>query len=178
MDTLRLVFTSDRVEVVIRSIERHDLAMICFSLDRNPQSHECNRKKMEMFWFLQLRFWSPYGSDYNSIVRFSLDHKHFFDSDDVSDSLASENQPLFNLPYACNRHLLIIFTAKPCLYRILCKHILATWDCFSLSILFNFTLWELRCNLLQTSQFHTLKARLDGEFSWSDINMHETALSG
>ena len=160
MDTLRLVFTSDRVEVVIRSIERHDLAMICFSLDRNPQSHECNRKKMEMFWFLQLWFCSPYGSDYNSIVRFSLDHKHFFDSDDVSDSLASENQPLFNLPYACNRHLFIIFTAKPCLYGILCKHILATWNCFSLSILFNFTLWELQCNLFKLRSFTLWKQGL------------------
>ena len=60
---------------------------------------------METFWFFRLRFRRAYDSAYDSDFRFSLGHKALMtlmtlmtydsDYDSDSDSLASENQPLY-----------------------------------------------------------------------------------
>ena len=78
-----------------------------FSLERKWRSHKRNGKKMETFWFFQLRFRRAYASAYDSVFRFSLGHKRSYDSDydsdSDSDSVANENQPL-NSYYKCDNN--------------------------------------------------------------------------
>ena len=52
---------------------------------------------MATFWFFRLRFRRAYDSAYDSDFRFSPGHKVSYDSDyDYdSDSVASENQPVY-----------------------------------------------------------------------------------
>ena len=49
---------------------------------------------METFWFFRLQFYQACDSTYDSDFQFSLGHKHSYDSNFDSDSIASENQPL------------------------------------------------------------------------------------
>jgi len=88
-----------------------------FSLVHKRRSHKRNQKKMETFWFLRLRFRRLYDSAYDSVLRFSLERKHSYDSDydSDSDSVASENQPLSNQPGF--RHHLDKIAAKALLYQ-------------------------------------------------------------
>jgi len=69
---------------------------IWFLLDRGQRNRKQSRKKMETFWFFQLRFRRAYDSAYDSDVWFSLGHKRSCDSAYNSnfDSVTSENQPL------------------------------------------------------------------------------------
>ena len=67
--------------------------------ERKCRSRKRSRKKMEPFWFFWLRFRRAYDSAYDSDFWFSLGHKRSYDSaydsDSDSDSVASENQPLW-----------------------------------------------------------------------------------
>ena len=87
-----------------------------FSLDRKPRSDKQNRKKMETFWFLRLRFRRPYDSANVSVVWFSLDVKRpEYDSDYDSDSVDNENQRLTDGLFVClffcfSRSLLSLLT--------------------------------------------------------------------
>ena len=55
---------------------------------------------METFWFFRLRLRRAYESAYDSDFRFSLGHKLSYDYDSDSDSVASENQPLWSGVYS------------------------------------------------------------------------------
>ena len=50
-------------------------------------------EEMKMLWFFRLRFRRAYDSAYDSDFRFLLGRKHSYDSNNDSDSGASENQP-------------------------------------------------------------------------------------
>ena len=66
---------------------------------------------MKTFWFFRLRFCRAYDSAYDSVFRFSLGHKRFYNSNYDSD--ASENQPLWFISISlgwCDSILVLLFS--------------------------------------------------------------------